>query len=278
MCKRLLIATLFLTGWVPLLFGQVHLSFTSLDGFPNVIRPGNTYDLSGYIVNRGDMESDLAIGVSYRVAGSGIDIIDEALHLPYPLQPGDSIYWRHENFHFQEALFAGGNNDILIWPTRPGGGGSCDTLTKIVVFLGTPGSDDNPNDQSGVFLVRPNMGDDEESMASRPEAEVLPTEDAQGGSGTDGADKPPVLPGQSSEDDKGSQEFAGLKLYPQPATERLHFTSEEPIHQAELLSIEGRTLRVVHDTSVIDLSGLPKGMYFLRLRSGTKCQVVRILH
>lgn len=269
---------MFLAGWAPFLFGQVHLSFTNLDGFPNVIRQGNSYNLSGYIVNKGDMESDAAVGVSYRVGNSDVAVIDLALHLPYALQPGDSIFWRHDNFFFQEALFAGGNNDILIWPTRPGGSGSCDTLTKNVVFVGTPGSEENPNDQAGIFIGRPSGGDDEEVTPSRPEFEVLPIEESHTGSGTENSDKPPVLPGQGNNDGKGCQEFSGLIVYPQPASEQLHFESEEPIHEAELLTIEGRSIMKVSETSVIDLSGLPKGMYFLRLRSGMKSQVVRVLH
>ncbi|MFZ5939807.1 MAG: T9SS type A sorting domain-containing protein [Bacteroidota bacterium] len=68
----------------------------------------------------------------------------------------------------------------------------------------------------------------------------------------------------------GNRESNGLKVYPVPAVSSVNISADRLIESAALYDINGRLIRqsVVNDmNTVMDISGLAKGMYFLTVRS-----------
>lgn len=73
----------------------------------------------------------------------------------------------------------------------------------------------------------------------------------------------------------GIEQYTNVKisLYPNPATEFIHLKSEINIGNWEIISIDGRTIsNGFQDFSAlqIDISTLPPGIYFIKLKYGTK--------
>jgi hypothetical protein len=119
-----------------------NVSFTNLNGFPDVIVEGQAYQLSGYIKNFGSIPaSPSVVDVKMRVADSTV-ILDNNSNIG-PLNPGDSIFWNLNGYIFPAIFAAGGQNDILIWPTKPSSSqnqyAECDTLVKSVYYSNSAG-------------------------------------------------------------------------------------------------------------------------------------------
>lgn len=117
-------------------YGQANLSFVDLDGFPSVIISGQAYNLTGYITNTGISSSSAVIDVNMLVNGTSTVQISNNFQVVGGIAPGDTIPWFENGFVFSSAYLVPNNNDILIWPTGPGTGGSSinDSLHKEVYF------------------------------------------------------------------------------------------------------------------------------------------------
>ena len=57
-----------------------------------------------------------------------------------------------------------------------------------------------------------------------------------------------------------------LRIYPNPANNQLFVQSEEAISQIRILNVEGRIMQTAQ-TSVLDISGLAKGIYFIQIET-----------
>lgn len=58
-----------------------------------------------------------------------------------------------------------------------------------------------------------------------------------------------------------------VRLYPNPAREYISITSEVVLSSASILSLLGQNMEIPSNTDRIDVSKLPKGVYFLKLTS-----------
>jgi hypothetical protein len=65
----------------------------------------------------------------------------------------------------------------------------------------------------------------------------------------------------------------GIRLWPQPANDLLHLSSEQPMHAVEVLDASGRLVLhqvIDHRQQVdMDLSGFPAGVFVLRAWTST---------
>lgn len=63
-----------------------------------------------------------------------------------------------------------------------------------------------------------------------------------------------------------------LKVFPNPANDRLYIETENTLkgHQLEITDITGKSIILSLDESVIDVSSLGRGIYFLKIISGEK--------
>ena len=74
--------------------------------------------------------------------------------------------------------------------------------------------------------------------------------------------------------------ITGLRIYPNPTSGLIYFTSQDPIEYIQVLNLSGKQMtqkkiKATHGT--IDLSLLPKGFYFIRLFTIDKSKTVRLL-
>lgn len=68
-------------------------------------------------------------------------------------------------------------------------------------------------------------------------------------------------------------------VYPNPVSTVLNITNEDPaqsINHLEIISLEGRVL-TKKNTFQVDISALPRGMYFCRITSNKQTQTIKFL-
>ncbi len=132
--QALFVLALFV-GIVPSVFGQAAFGFTNLDGFPDVISQGVQYNLSGWIVNQGQVALTGNIRIKMSVDNGNPISVDNSFNIGGSLAPGDSTFWTKNNYTFSPGHFRLGHNDVLIWPTMPSqGGAEIDYLEKPMIF------------------------------------------------------------------------------------------------------------------------------------------------
>lgn len=113
---------------------QPSLGFSNLAGFPDVINQGAQYNLSGWIVNRGNAAYTGNVDIEMQANLGNVLSITNNFAIS-ALQPGDSVLWTKNNHNFPPGQFRLGNNDILVWPTIPSMSNvDTDTLGKPVYF------------------------------------------------------------------------------------------------------------------------------------------------
>ena len=73
---------------------------------------------------------------------------------------------------------------------------------------------------------------------------------------------------------------SALRVFPNPATDQLQIESPEKIQQLELLSSDGRVIRVLQPNtshSQVELSGLNPGFFFLRVKTPTQTLTEKVV-
>jgi photosystem II stability/assembly factor-like uncharacterized protein len=74
------------------------------------------------------------------------------------------------------------------------------------------------------------------------------------------------------------EEYA-IEIYPNPASDRINLTSEQPLESASLIDISGRTVFVrslnFDKSCSLDVAELPKGYYVIKLTTSSGNQVTR---
>ena len=68
-------------------------------------------------------------------------------------------------------------------------------------------------------------------------------------------------------------------VYPNPVSTVLNITNEDPaqsINHLEIISLEGRVV-MKKNTFQVDISALPRGMYFCRITSNKQTQTIKFL-
>lgn len=68
-------------------------------------------------------------------------------------------------------------------------------------------------------------------------------------------------------------------VYPNPVTNVLNITNEDPtqtISHLEIISLEGRVV-LEQNTPQVSLASLPQGMYFCRITSNNQTQIIKFL-
>lgn len=68
-----------------------------------------------------------------------------------------------------------------------------------------------------------------------------------------------------------------IVVYPQPARQSLLIAFEGKIDQVVLTDVLGKTVQITRGSKTIDVSGLPSGMYFLKLQSGHEFYTRQVL-
>ncbi len=76
--------------------------------------------------------------------------------------------------------------------------------------------------------------------------------------------------------DKESKRNA-ITVYPQPAKQSIVIAFEGKIDQVVLIDVLGKTVKTIKGSKMVDLSGLPSGMYFLKLQSGHEFYTRQVL-
>lgn len=76
--------------------------------------------------------------------------------------------------------------------------------------------------------------------------------------------------------DKDQQRNA-VKVYPQPATQRLQLAFEGKVDQVVLTDVLGKMVKTVRGSKTIDVSNLPSGVYFLKLQSGKELYTKQVV-
>jgi hypothetical protein len=114
---------------------QAVLTFVDLDGFPDVVVDGQTYNLYGYITNTGNTASPAVLDIQMLVNNTTLVTITNNFSVPGGINPGDTVLWGENGFSFATANLNTNNNDIVIWPTGPTGGTSqSDSLIKTIYY------------------------------------------------------------------------------------------------------------------------------------------------
>lgn len=135
---RKLLATILLTSAALMGLSQARIGFTNLDGFPSLVMPAQSYNLSGWLHNSGNdtLSGNLSIRFKTPLTPNNGHSIENSFALSNPLPPGDSIFWSKSGYTFPNGLLAPGHNDVLIWPTRttPGDSIEVDTLEKVIYY------------------------------------------------------------------------------------------------------------------------------------------------
>lgn len=72
----------------------------------------------------------------------------------------------------------------------------------------------------------------------------------------------------------GQNSKNGISIYPNPATDCIHIAGD--FNKATLLNIDGQAVAVTSE-NVITVSGLPAGVYFLRIESGDRAQTEKVM-
>ena len=71
---------------------------------------------------------------------------------------------------------------------------------------------------------------------------------------------------------------ASLKLYPNPATDKIHISSKMPISGLALYDVYGKLILTrENNTKSIDVSRLNSGVYFLEVSSSTQKAVKKVM-
>jgi hypothetical protein len=71
-----------------------------------------------------------------------------------------------------------------------------------------------------------------------------------------------------------------LKVYPVPARNILYIESDSPAVNYEIMNMEGRIIKVIHDPELkteVNVTDLPRGVYLLRARSLTDTRLVKFV-
>ncbi|AHM62120.1 Peptidase C10 family protein [Flammeovirgaceae bacterium 311] len=69
-----------------------------------------------------------------------------------------------------------------------------------------------------------------------------------------------------------------VEVYPNPTSGQLSINMHKPIDSLELLSMSGQVLKQAQrGAAQLDISGLPNGMYLVRVRSGADLQVKKVI-
>lgn len=114
-------------------YGQAHLSFTNVEGFPQVVSQGSHHDLEGWIINLGNAAFSGQLRIELHADTSSTITLDNNFVVSN-LAPGDSVAWSRNNYNFPPGHFRQGNNDIIIWPTAPAGGVDVDSVYTTMYF------------------------------------------------------------------------------------------------------------------------------------------------
>lgn len=75
-------------------------------------------------------------------------------------------------------------------------------------------------------------------------------------------------------------EQSALRIFPNPASGNVQIESQEPIKQLEVISLEGKIIRILqpHTTGYqLDLSGIKSGLYLLRIQTSNQVVTEKIL-
>ncbi len=114
---------------------QPSLGLSNLAGFPDVITQGTQYNVSGWIVNRGNVAFSGSIDMKMLVNGTDLLSVTNNFIIQTQLLPGDSVLWTENNYTFPPGQFRLGNNDVIIWSTAPSNSSAeSDSLGKPVYF------------------------------------------------------------------------------------------------------------------------------------------------
>lgn len=133
--KKLLLVLLAFLATQSAGFSQAVITFVDLDGFPDVIVDGQTYNLYGYITNTGTSTSPAVLDIKMLVNNTTLVTITNNFSVPGGIAPGDTVLWGENGFSFATANLNTNNNDIVIWPTGPSGGTTLsDSLIKTVYY------------------------------------------------------------------------------------------------------------------------------------------------
>lgn len=71
-----------------------------------------------------------------------------------------------------------------------------------------------------------------------------------------------------------------IRIFPNPATDKLQIESPEPIQQIDLISIDGKTIQRLQPSSYniqINLNGLNSGLFLLRIKTSTQIHTEKIV-
>jgi hypothetical protein len=77
----------------------------------------------------------------------------------------------------------------------------------------------------------------------------------------------------------GDNKICSLSMYPNPASDRINLTSDQPLQSIVILDVSGRTVLVrslnFNKSYSLELAELPKGYYILKLTTSSGNQVTR---
>ncbi len=69
-----------------------------------------------------------------------------------------------------------------------------------------------------------------------------------------------------------------IRVYPNPVEGMLHIEASVDIEEVRIYSLDGRlTRQAAHPQSRIDMSGLPSGLYLLRIKAAGNEHIVKIV-
>jgi hypothetical protein len=74
-----------------------------------------------------------------------------------------------------------------------------------------------------------------------------------------------------------TETIAGFALYPSPVENELHIQSAQPVEKVEIVTLAGRRVLSVTNSTAINVSQLPKGIYIVKIFAGRQSLVKKII-